>query len=63
MSRVTVVLTDPDTLKNLYCSMVKVPSMGQNSQPLIGNGDVFKCVKNSRVGPKTPNKEKFMVNF
>ena len=34
-----------------------VPSIGQNLQPFSGNGDVFKWVKYSRDGQKTPNKQ------
>ena len=34
-----------------------VPSIGQNSQPISGNGDVSIWVKNPRMGRKTPNKQ------
>ena len=34
-----------------------VPSIDQNLQPITGNGDVSKWVKNSRVGRKTPDKQ------
>ena len=35
----------------------RVPSIGQNLQPFIGNGDVSIWVKNFRVGRWTPNKQ------
>ena len=38
-------------------------SIDQNLQPFTCNGDVSKWVKNSRVGPKTPNKQTNMYRF
>ena len=37
--------------------MAKVPSIGQNLKPFIGNGNVYIWVKKSNNGAKTPNKQ------
>ena len=46
------------TLKTLTVQWPYEPSIVQNLQPFTGIGDASKWVKNSRVGRKTPNKQK-----
>ena len=54
MPRVTVGVA---LQKTLTAQWPEVPSIGQILQPFTGNGDVSKCVKNSLVGRKIPNKQ------
>ena len=41
--------------------LVWVPDIGQNLQPFTSKSDVSKCVKNSRVRWKTPNKQSLVL--
>ena len=52
MSRGTVCVTRKRTVTSQW---PRVPSIGQHFQPFIGNGNVSKRVKDSRVGRKTTN--------
>ena len=44
-------------LRTLTAHWPWVPSIGENLQPFTGKSDFSICVKNSRVGRKTPNKQ------
>ena len=55
--RLLCVKVDVESYRTLTAQWLWVPSLGQNLQPLTGNGDVSVLVKNSRVGRLTPNKQ------
>ena len=55
--RMTCVIVGVARWRILTAQWPWVPSIGQNLKSFIGNDDISKFVKNSRVGRKTTNKQ------